>query len=188
VKKFAILVCLIVFVQGIARAEAPANVIGTLGKPENTEKVAAVVGHSGVLFIRSEARWDEFRKLVPDLTPDTPLPKLDFAKQNVVLVYSDSCRSKAEFTLAKSDLVAEPPQLDWLLRWDNGPEDQKEFRYAKFILAVIPATPTVKVTVATEPLSTDTHHLHRGGRMSLKMEICTRQRSSKRRTLACVHK
>jgi len=153
VPKFVILVCLLLFVQGCALAEVSPTVTGTLGKPENMEKVTATIGHDWVLFIRSEARWDEFRKLLPDLTPETPLPKLDWAKQSMVLVYVSSCRRADTFTRRKADLAANPPEVAFSLRTDNSPKQVIESRFTKFILAVIPVTPTVRVTFDIQPLN-----------------------------------
>lgn len=172
--KITLLVGLMLLVQGLAWAEAPATqpaakppiVTGTLAKPtakpEDTAKIAAVLGHNGVLFVRSQARWDELNKLVPDLTPDTPMPKFDFAKQSVVLVYRSSGRPAATLSLTKHTVeIADhgfpspDQQLDFFLGWDNSVEKKLEYRSAKFILAIIPATPTVHVTLSSVPLSTD---------------------------------
>ncbi len=165
-------VIFLMFVTGLIHADSPATqpaagtpvVTGTLGKPEatakagDTAKIASVLGHHGVLFIRSEARWDELNKLLPDLTPDTPLPNLDFAKQSVVLVYRSPCRPADTLSLTKHTVEnfdhgypAPDQQLDFLLRWDNGLEKHLEYRSAKFILAIIPATSMIRVTVSSEP-------------------------------------
>jgi hypothetical protein len=55
---------------------------GTISKPfqDAASKFATVIGRHGVLFIHSEARWEELNKLAPDRMPDTPLPKLDFTR------------------------------------------------------------------------------------------------------------
>jgi hypothetical protein len=158
--------CLLLLVHSVASADAPAVpsaaatqpaiITGTLGKPENTAKIATVVGRSGVLFIHSEARWDQLNKLLPDLTPDFPLPKVDFAKENVVLVYHTLCRSTDTFAWIKPDppnegLQPQAAQTNFLLRWDNTPVEHAEAAAAKFILAIIPATPSVKVTLDSLP-------------------------------------
>ena len=142
-------------------ATQPPVITGTLGKPEatakagDTAKIATVLGHTGVLFIRSEARWDELNKLLPDLTPDTPLPKLDFAKQSAVFIYATSRRPREELALSKSDLAANPPHLNFMLIWNNLPLAGEEPSCSMFILAIIPAAPTVRVTVSSIPLNRD---------------------------------
>ena len=66
-----------------------------------------------------------------------------------------SCRPKDTFSLAKSDLAVNPPQLSFLVSRDISPEEKLQHRSVKFILAVTPAAPTVKVTVSSAPLNTD---------------------------------
>jgi len=147
-------------------AEAPANTTpitatGTLAKPDAAlAKVAAVLGQSGVLFIRSQERWDQFKKLVPDMimvpdpTPDMPLPKLDFSKQYVLLAYRTSCRPGDEFSLIpRFDLAANPPKIEFRYRWDNRPPaDIEGPRQAKFILAMVPVTATIQADVSSVPI------------------------------------
>jgi hypothetical protein len=141
---------------------APANVkqpqvfTGAIGRPsQDAGKVAAVAGRHGVLLIRSEARWDELHKLAPDLTPGTPLPKLDFAKQSVVLVYALGNSRNNSLSLDKFNLSANLPELSFLFKWYNGPVAGEELPSIKFIYAVIPATPMVKVAIASEPTQAD---------------------------------
>jgi len=162
-KKIAVVICLLLLIQGCARADTastrpaatPRVSTDTLAKPEDVAKITAVLGHHGVLFIRSETRWEEFKKLLPNRALETENPMLDFAKQNVVLVYDSASRPKDTFSLSGSDLGANPPQLNFFRRWDNGPEDIPEARSKKYILAIIPATSTVKVTFSSVPFSTD---------------------------------
>src|ERR1035437_4654438 len=145
---------------GAVRAVAPATqpaakpivVTGTLGKPQDVAKIAAVLGHSGVLFVRSEARWDELGKLLPGLTPGTPLPRIDFVTQHVVLAYRTSCRPVDEFSLVpKLSYDAKPPEIEFHFRWDMTPMEKPENPVPKFILAIIPATPTAHVAVSSSP-------------------------------------
>jgi RNA polymerase sigma factor (sigma-70 family) len=125
---------------------------GTIKKPQQDAlKVATVIGRHGVLLIRSEARWDEIKKLAPELTPDAPLPKLDFAKQSVILIFAMGDSSNNTLTLDKSDLTANPPELDYSFRWYNGDVAGLEHPSIKFIHAVIPATPVVNVTLTSLP-------------------------------------
>ena len=125
---------------------------GTISKPsQDASNVATVIGHHGVLFIRCEARWNEINKLTQALTPDTPLPKLDFAKQSVVLIYAMGGSSNNSLSLDTSDLTANPPELGVSFRWYNGPVAGLEMPSIKFIHTVIPATPVVNVTLTSEP-------------------------------------
>jgi len=162
--KIAWVVCLLLFIRGFAfAADAPATqpvtVTGTLEKPHTNirpDKDIAALGRNGVLFIRSQERWDKINTFLPDLTPDKPLPKLDFTKQSVVLIYAaDPMPCMVGFTLAKCDLAASPPQLDfswgWLVGAINGYVDPA----TKFILAVIPVAPVVKVTLESHCINDD---------------------------------
>jgi hypothetical protein len=128
---------------------------GAIKPSQDAAKIATVIGRHGVLFIRSEARWAEMNKLAPDLTPDTPLPKIDFAKQSVVLVCAMGGSSKNSLTLDKSDLTANPPELAFSFSWYNGPVDAVERHSIKFIYAVIPTAPLVKVTLTSQPTHAD---------------------------------
>lgn len=118
-------------------------------------KSAAVIGRHGVLFIRSDARMGELNKRAPDLTPDKPLPKIDFARQSVVLLYALGNSSNNAISLVKSDLAAKPPEIGFSFRWYNGPTDHLERPSIKFIYAVIPATPEVSVIITSSPTDAD---------------------------------
>jgi hypothetical protein len=138
----------------------PANVTGTIGKPGDP-KVAATLGHHGVLFIRTEARWKEFQDRLGEamaLKLDQPLPQFNFTKQNVVLVFADDHRQTEAFSLSKSDAVAKPLQLDFVLTWNNSPERGEETRSAKFILAVIPSSPSTAISVTSSPMLANRYH------------------------------
>jgi hypothetical protein len=129
---------------------------GTIQKPgpDAASKAATVIGRHGVLFIPSEARLDELKQRAPDLTPDKPLPNIDFAKHSVVLLYAlDS--SKNSLALSNSDLTANPPDLGFSYRWWNGPARAAELPTIKFIYAIIPATPKVNVTLTSLPIIAD---------------------------------
>ena len=139
-----------------AKIAKPQVFTGTIKKPQQDAlKVATVIGRHGVLLIRSDARWDEFKKLAPDLTPDAPLPKLDFAKQSVILIIAMGDSSNNSLSLDKSDLTANPPDLGFSFRWYNGPVAGLELPSIKFIYAVIPATPVVKVALTSQPTHVD---------------------------------
>ncbi|MGE3807530.1 MAG: RNA polymerase sigma factor [Gemmataceae bacterium] len=125
---------------------------GTIRKPgHDALKTAAVLGRHGVLFIRSEARFNELKSRAPELTPDKPLPKIDFARESVVLIYAMGGSSNNSLTLARSDLAARPPSLEFSFRWYNGPVDGLEWPSMKFIYTVVPAMPEINVTVTSLP-------------------------------------
>ena len=147
--------CVLMLTQAFAYADDKPQVFtGTVTKDAAT-KVATVFGQHGVLFIRSEARWDEIGKLAPDLTPDMPLPKLDFTRQAIVLIYAIGSSSNNSLTLGKSDLTANPPELGFLFSWYNGDVAGLERPSIKFIFAIIPITPAVKITVTSQPTHVD---------------------------------
>ncbi|GEM_PF-2414508 len=152
-------------------AEAPATMTGIIGQDTETEKVADILGKAGVLYIHSEARWQQVEKLLSDLglRPDHALPTLDFSTHKIqaVLVYSAAHRPGDTFSLTKLDLTANVPSLDFMLRWNNGPEEKEEQRSTKFILAVMDFSkvdrefeyaqylPKVQVTLKSQPTSVD---------------------------------
>lgn len=141
--------------------DKPQVFTGTISKPfqDAGGKIATVIGQHGVVFIRSEARLTEISKMAPDLTPDKPLPKLDFTKQSVVLIYAMGGSSNNSLTLNKSDLTANPPELGFLFRWYNGPVAGEERPSIKFIFAIIPTTPAVKIIITSEPTHVDRHRI-----------------------------
>jgi hypothetical protein len=138
----------------VAPSDKPANVTGTIGTHDDP-KVTLALGHHGVLFIRSEARWKELQERLGEamaFTPDTPLPKIDVAKQNIVMVYADARRPKDDWGVGKSDLSATPPELSVVLHWDGSPVEHAEKSTTPFLLTIIPATPNVQVRVWSSPL------------------------------------
>lgn len=139
--------------KGEVRPPEPQVFTGTIQKPfqDVATKAATVIGRHGVLFIRSEARLDELQKRAPDLTPDKPLPKIDFARQSIVLIYAMGSSSNNSLAIAKSDLTANPPELGFAFKWYNGPVAGLERPSTKFIYAIIPATPEVMITVKSSP-------------------------------------
>lgn len=127
----------------------------------NAQAVSTLIGRHGVVFIRSEARLDELNKRLPDLTYDKPLlkikrlPKIDFAKESIVLIYALGSFNWLDLNLTKSDLSAYPPELGFSLKWYNGPVDGEPSPAIRFIYAVIPATPKVGVTLTSSPTHAD---------------------------------
>lgn len=137
-------------------AARPEVYAGTIRKPTGDAfKVAPVLGRHGVLLIHSEARWAELNQRAPDFKPEKPLPKIDFAKQSVVLIYAMGDSSKSALILEKSDLAASPPGLTFSYLWYNGPVRGEEFPSIKFLYAVIPTTTAVKLTVTSQPTEAD---------------------------------
>lgn len=130
---------------------------GTISKPSEdvATKAVQLLGHHGVLLIRSEARLNELLNRVPELTPDKPLPKIDFAKQSLTLVFALGSSSQNSLSLLNSDLTAKPPELGFSFRWYNGDVAGEERPSIKFIFAVIPAVPEVKVSVTSLPTNAD---------------------------------
>jgi len=146
---------LLLLIQGLAlAADNPPVFTGNVGKTGDVN-VCPAIGYDGVLFVRSQARWDELNKVMPKLITDAPLPKFDFTKQSVVLLFAHGCRFRDAFTLSKSALAADPPELSFTCTWDNSPEEQLEMRYMKFILAAIPSAPMVHVTLISQPINVD---------------------------------
>lgn len=140
---------------GASRTE-PQVFTGSIHKPAGeAAKAAALIGRHGVLFIRSEARLNELLERVPALTPDKPLPKIDFTKQSLVLICAMGQSSNNSLSLVKSDLTAKPSELGFSFRWYNGPVAGTEPPSIKFIYAVIPATPEVRVTLTSLPTMAD---------------------------------
>lgn len=127
---------------------------GTISK--DAQDVAAVLGRHGVLLIRTEARWDEWNKRAANLMLDKPLPKIDFARQSVVLVYALGMFNRFDLDLVESNLHANPPQLGFCLRWHIRPaEDGKPSPAIRLIYAVVPTKPVVNVTVTSSPTHVD---------------------------------
>lgn len=155
------------FKTGETEAQGGTNLFVPLGRDELKQpqvltgiitgdaatKAVAVIGRYGVLFIRSKARLDEFTERVPDLKIDA---KVDFSRKSVVLIYAliETDNNDNPFSLIKSDLAANPPELSFSFRWDNRPK-LRTFSSIKFIYAIIPATPEVNVTLTSSPTHGD---------------------------------
>jgi RNA polymerase sigma factor (sigma-70 family) len=140
--------------QEDAKPAKPEVFTGTIIK--DAHAAAAVLGRHGVLFMRSEARWDEWKMRAPNLTLDKPLPKIDFARQSVVVLYALGMLNRFDLDLVESNFNANSPQLGFSLRWDTRPaEDGKPATVIRLIYAVIPAKPVVNVTVTSSPTQAD---------------------------------
>jgi len=156
--KIAWIVCLLLLIPALALADDKPPVFTGIIKQVTTDRLQTI-GQHGVLVIRSQARLDAIAKLMPELKWDTPLPKIDFDKQAAVMVYTVSGHGKDTFTLDKSDPAANPPELAILYTWYNGLVSAAEEASLKFIVAIIPAAPAVKVTVLSQPIFEDKPHV-----------------------------
>jgi len=131
----------------LAAAGEPETITGTVVKAVNgVADSSAVFGHRGVLRINSTTRWSQLSGFTR-YSHLASLAPIDFAKQNIVLLYKDDCRPAENFSLVKSNLAVTRPSLDFLFRWDPNLEKHLEERSTKFIFAIIPASPSVQVTL-----------------------------------------
>lgn len=137
--------------------DKPQVLTGTITK-DAAAKIATFIGQHGVLFICSEARLNELSKRAPDLTPDQ-LPKNEFTKQAIIVVYALGSSSNNSLSLDKSNLTISPPELGFLFSWYNGDVAGLERPSIKFIFAIIPITPAVKITLTSQPTHVDRHRI-----------------------------
>ena len=124
---------------------------GTIGRPGDRAKVTAALGRDGVLFIHSAERWDELQKRIPDLFPDRPLLKIDFAREAAIFIYAANRLPLDTLSLVKTDLSADPPLLDFLLAYDSQAHKDSPPLNTKFILFAFPTALSAQVSLSAQP-------------------------------------
>lgn len=137
--------------QGIRR-----SVCGWIGEHDGPPSPAlALLGREGVLLIRSEARWDEWRKRVAPAGPLVYEINIDFAKQSAVVFYKCGPGPDGGCDFGGGDLSAKSPWLQ-LRRASDFYADHIAPHYVNYVLIPIPATtPAFKVMGGDSPAAPD---------------------------------
>lgn len=116
------------------------SVAGWIGEHDDPQSPAlALLGHRGVLFIRSEARWEEWRRRLAPAGPLVHEFNIDFAKQSAVVFYKGGPAPMSGCDLDLGDLSAQPPWLH-LQHTSDFYGDHIAPHYVNYVLIAIPAT------------------------------------------------